>query len=212
MRFRTAVPALLAWIVLAGSLRPAEAQRQRFKIGGGAGFASLATPDASLGWTFGVGGFFGYRVSDNVSIESGFTFGRANRTFNSDGVPVDQSRDIPAFQFESQRYQLDGSFVYNFGPRQPFHPFVLAGGTFRRRSEKRTEFVFEADPDTGLPTLIEANVVIDETTYEPAGHIGAGAEIYFMYNLAARAEYRLWFPKDWSRRTQMFLFSASFYF
>ena len=212
MRFRMAVPALLAWVLFAGALRPAEAQRQRFKIGGGAGFASLANPDISLGWTFGLGGFFGYRVNDNVSIESGFNFGRSNRTFNANGVPVDQSRDLPAFRFESERYQLDGSFVYNFGPRQPFHPFLLAGGTFRRRSERQTDFIFEPDPETGLPVLVDSVVVLDETTYEPTGHIGAGAEIYFMYNLAARAEYRLWIPKDWSRRTQLFLFSASFYF
>ena len=218
MRFRsagTAGPVALVSVMLLqwfAAVDYAEAQRQKFKLGGGAGFAFMSDPEINLGSTATVGGFFGVRFTDNVSVEAGFAWMRSNRVFAESGIPVDDTPDTPSFRFESNRYHLDGTFVWNVGRRQPFHPFLLAGGGVRRRDEKRTEFTFEPDPDTGVPILISQDVVLDGSTYEFMGHVGLGAEIYFMYNLAARAEWRLWAPQDWDRKDHMFFFAASFYF
>jgi len=212
MSCRQAALVLVALSQVSLATGVAYAQRQKFKIGGGAGFAFLAHPDIELGSTFALGGFFGLRFNDNVSLETGFHYARSNRVFNENGVPVDETPDTPAFRFENSRYQLDGTFVYNIGRRQPFHPFVFGGVGMRRGDEKQTDFTFEIDPETGQDILVSSEVVLNETNYEIMGHVGAGAEIYFFYNLAARAEYRLWIPKDFSQRTQQFFFAASYYF
>jgi len=203
------IVALLQWFAATDL---AEAQRHKGKIGGGGGLAFLTDPDVDLGSTASFGGFFGVRFNDNVSLESGLYFVRANSLFDEFGVPVDNTPDTPAFRFETTRFHADGVLVLNIGRRQPFHPFVLFGGGVERRDDKKTDFTFEPDPTTGLPVLITSEVVLNETQYLPTVVVGGGAEIYFMYNLAARAEFRLWIPKDWGQRTQILFFAATYYF
>ena len=214
LRAITAASALVPvlFLLLIATPEQAFAQRQKFKIGGGAGFAWLSNPDVDHGSTAALGGFFGFRVNDNVSVETGFNFVRSNRVFNANGVPIDQAGSIPAFRFETNRYHLDGTFVYNIGRRQPFHPFVFAGGGLVRRDEKQTDFTFEPDPETGQDILVSQEVVLDGSEYEPTGHAGVGAEIYFMFNLAARVEYRMWFPRTWEKKTHQIFFAASYFF
>ena len=55
-------------------------------------------------------------------------------------------------------------------------------------------------------------VSLDESLLEPAGHFGAGFDIYFLSNLAARVEFRYWIPQTTERRTRMFVFGAAYYF
>ena len=212
MPFRLAAIIFMALCQLFAAADLAEAQRQKGKIGGGGGFAFLTDSDVELGRTASVGGFFGMRFNDNVSLEGGLYFVRSNRVFNQFGVPVDETPDTPALRFETTRFHADGVLVLNIGRRQPFHPFVLFGAGVERRDDKQTDFTFEPDPTTGLPVLIDTEVTLNQTRYLPTGIVGGGAEIYFMYNLAARAEFRLWIPKDWGQRTQILFFAATYYF
>ena len=212
MPFRLAAIIIVALLQLFAATDLAEAQRHKGKIGGGGGFAFLTHSDVDLGSTASFGGFFGLRFNDNVSLEGGLYFVRSNRVFNEFGVAVDDTPDTPEFRFETTRIHADGMLVLNIGRRQPFHPFVLFGAGVERRDDKQTDFTFGPDPTTDLPTLIDAEVSVNETRYLPTGIVGAGVEIYFMYNLAARAEFRLWIPKDWEQRTQILFFAATYYF
>jgi opacity protein-like surface antigen len=189
-----------------------EAQTQRFKLGGGAGFATLVDPEVDNGRTAIVGGFLGFRFNDNVSLEGGFNFVRSNRVFDAEGNPVDQNQALPAYRFETNRYHADGTFVFHIGRRQPFHPFLLGGGGVVRRDEKRTDITFTFDPDTGLPSGQTTEVVLDTTDYEITGHVGAGFDLYFLYNLAARVEFRQWLPTTFEKRTRAFFFAATYFF
>lgn len=212
MPFRTAAVVTLVFLHVLVDTDPAEAQGQSGKLGGGAGFAFLSDPDVDLGSTATVGGFIGYRFNDNVSLEGGLFFVRVNRVFSADGIPVDQTPDTPAFRFETTRFQADGVVMINLGRRQPFHPFVLFGGGVQRRDDKQTDLTFTINPDTGLQVLDSTEVVLDETTYVPTAILGGGAEIYFKYNLAARAEFRLWVPEAIEERTFALFFAATYFF
>ena len=214
MSFRLAAIIIVVLLQLFAATNLAEAQRQKGKIGGGGGFAFLTDPDIDLGSTASFGGFFGLRFNDNWSLEGGLYFVRSNRVFNEFDVPIDKTPDTPAFRFETTRYHADGVLMLNIGRRQPFHPFVIFGGGVERRDDKQTDFTFELDPDTGLPLPLSAEleVVLNETKYLPTAIVGGGAEIYFMYNLAARTEFRLWMPQDWDQRTFIFFFAATYYF
>jgi hypothetical protein len=206
----TRFAALTVLFLLAGAA-PGEAQRQRFKIGGGAGFATLYNPDADHGRTSVVGGGLGFRFSDNFSLETGLTFARSNRQFNETGVPVDEVQALPAFRFEANRYHLDATLFYHIGRRQPFHPFVFAGAGVERRDEKRSDIAFTFD-ENGIVTSRTEDVVFQSSVYEPAAHFGGGFDLYVLYNVAARAEFRLWLPQSPDKRTRMFFFGASYYF
>ena len=188
-----------------------EAQSHKFKLGGGAGFASLQDPELDLGRTFVVGGFFGLRFNDNFSLETGFNLARSNRVYAEDGVPVDDVPALPAFRFQTNRYQIDGTFVYNIGRRQPFHPYIVAGGGLVRRDKKQTDLVFETD-DNGQDMLVSSDVVLDTSVYEAAAHVGIGVEIYFLFNVAARAEYRWYIPQNFDQSTRQFFFGATYFF
>ena len=211
MLFRLAAIIIVALLQWFAATDLAEAQRQKGKIGGGGGFAFLTDPDVDLGRSASFGGFFGLRFNDNVSLEGGLYFVRSNRVFNQLGVPVDDTPDTPAFRFSTTRFHADGVLVLNIGRRQPFHPFVLFGAGIERRDDEKTDFTFD-DPTADVPMLITSEVVLNETRYLPSAVVGGGAEIYFMYNVAARAEFRLWIPKDWGQRTQILFFAATFYF
>lgn len=212
MPFRLAAIIIVALLQLFAAAGLAEAQRHKGKIGGGGGFAFLADPDVDLGRTASFGGFLGVRFNDNVSLEGGLFLVRSNRVFNDFGMPVDDTPDTPAFRFETIRIHADAVLMFNIGRRQPFHPFVLIGAGVERRDDKQTDFTFGTDPITGLPLLINTEVSLNATRYLPTGIVGAGAEFYFMYNLAARAEIRLWIPKDWGQRTQALFFAATYFF
>ena len=212
MSFRLAAIIIVAHLQCFAATDLAEAQRQKGKIGGGGGFAFLADPDVDLGRNAFFGGFIGIRFNDNVSLEGGLHFVRSDRVFNEFGALVDDTPETPAFRFSTTRFHADGILVLNIGRRQPFHPFVLFGAGIERRDDEKTDFTFEPDPTTDLPVLITSEVVLNETRYLPSAVVGGGAEIYFMYNVAARAEFRLWIPKDWGQRTQILFFAATFYF
>lgn len=206
----TRFAALTMLFFLAGAA-PGEAQRQRFKIGGGAGFAVLNNPEVDHGRTSIVGGALGFRFNDNFSLETGFTFARSNRQFDENGVPVDEIRALPDFRFEANLYHLDGTFLVHLGRRQPFHPFVFAGAGLERRDEKRSDITFTFD-ENGVVLSRAEEVVFRSTAYEPEAHFGGGFDLYVLYNVAARAEFRLWLPQSSEKRTRTFFFGASYYF
>ncbi len=211
MPFRLAAIIIVALLHLFAATDLAEAQGHKGKIGGGGGFAFLSDPVIDLGSTASFGGFFGRRFNDNVSIEGGLYFVSSNRVFNILGEPIDDTGGIPSFRFETTRYHGDGVLVYNIGRRQPFHPFVLFGAGVERRDDQRTDFTSEPDPETGLP-ILTPEVTFKGTEYLPTGIVGGGADIYFMYNVAARAEIRLWIPKAWNERTFILFFAATYFF
>ncbi len=204
--------ASLAALLLLGPAVTAVEAQQKYRIGGGAGFAVLYNPDVDLGRTAVVGGWLTFRFSDNFSIESAFSSAFSERQFNALNEPIDQNQGgIPAYQFEANRYHLDGSFLFHFGRRQPFHPYVIAGGGLERSDEKRTNLNFTVDENNVIiPGPVE--VVLDATEYVPTAHFGGGFDLYFLYNVAARVEFRWWLPKDLDRTTRMFFFGASYYF
>jgi len=212
MQFRLTAITIVALLQLFAATNLADAQPQKGKIGGGGGFAWLSDPEVDHGSTFSLGGFFGLRFSDNFSVETGLYYMSSNRVFADTGIPVDDVPDTPAFRFETTRFHADGVVVLNIGRRQPFHPFVLFGGGVQRVDDKRTDLTFVIVPPQPPPGTPVQEVTLDETRYVPNGVVGAGAEIYFMYNLAARAEFRLWIPSEWDKRTHTFFFSASYYF
>lgn len=205
--------AVLTALLFLGTGSMAEAQRQLFKLSGGAGFAFFKSPDVQLGRNALVGGSLGFRFNDNLSIEGGFSFARSSRQYDANGVVITQGQTIPAYRFATTRYELDGTFLFHIGRRQPFHPFLAAGAGLERTDEKRTDLTFFFD-DKGnvinMPPTEE--VVLDTRSYQPAGHFGAGFDLYFLYNLAARVEFRLYVPQDTSKTTRAFFFGANFYF
>ena len=207
-------PAALITVVVLYALaatKSVEAQSHKFKIGGGAGLASLKDPELNLGRTFVVGALFGFRFNDNFSLETGFNLARSNRVYAEDGVPVDDVPALPAFRFQTNRYQIDTTLVYSIGRRQPFHPYILAGGGLVRRGKKRTDLVFEPD-ETDQDRLVSSEVVLDSSEYEAAAHVAAGVEIYFLYNVAARVEYRWYIPQRFDQYTRQFFFGATYFF
>ena len=54
--------------------------------------------------------------------------------------------------------------------------------------------------------------MLDKTKYEPMFHFGGGVDIYFMYNVAARVEYRIWIPSSTQLNTRAFFFAATYFF
>jgi hypothetical protein len=209
MRMRlTAVAALF----LLGPALGAVSAQQRFRIGGGAGLAVLYNPDVEHGHTAVVGGFLGFRVNDNFSIEGAFSFARSDRFFSELGVPIDEQQGgVPRFQFDATRYHLDGSFLYHIGRRLPFHPYLIGGGGLERRDEKRTDFTYTFGENNVVLDRQE-QVVLDTTKYEPTAHFGAGFDLYFLYNVSARVEFRWWIPSTTDKSTRMFFFGANYYF
>ena len=202
---------LAALLLLGPGITVVEAQ-QRFRLGGGAGFAVLYNPDIELGRTAVVGGSLGFRFNDNLSLESGFSFARSDRQFDQLGIPIDETQGgLPAFQFEANRYHLDGSFLYHIGRRQPFHPYIIAGGGLERSDEKRTDITFVLGENNVVVSRSE-EVVLDTSEYQPTVHFGGGFDLYVLYNVAARVEFRWWLPKDTDKSTRMFFFGASYYF
>jgi opacity protein-like surface antigen len=203
--------AALVVLLFFGAVGEVQAQGQRFRLFGGAGFATLQNPDVEHGRTAVVGGGLGFRFNDNVSLETSFTYAHSSREFDDNGVPVDQVQAVPAYRFDANRYHLDGSILFHIGRRQPFHPYVLAGAGLVRRDEKRADITFTFDENNVITDRTE-EVVLDTSEYKPEGHVGAGFDLYFLYNLAARVEFRLWLPQDTEKRTRMFFFGASYYF
>ena len=212
MIFRSVTFIAILTVHLSITVHLAESQQQKFKIGGGAGLAILSNPAVDHGKTAAIGGFLGYRFSNNFSLETGFHFGRPNRVYNSDGIALDNTPDIPAFRYQANQYNLDLSTVFHLGRRQPFHPFIYGGAGIMRRDETRTDITTSIDEVTNQTIIESQEIVKDSSTYTPTGHIGIGAEIYFFHNLSARIESKLWVPRRWDNRTFMLLFTASYYF
>ena len=211
MKLRPAALITAAVLCALAATKSVEAQSHKFKLGGGAGFANLHDPELSLGRTVVGGGLFGLRFNDNLSFETGFNLARSNRVYAEDGVPIEDAQAVPSFRFQTNRYQIDGSFVYNIGRRQPFHPYIVAGGGLVRRKKTRTDIVFETN-EAGQSKLISSEVVLDTAEYEAAAHIGAGVEIYFLYNVAARIEYRFYIPQSFNQYTRQFYFGGTYFF
>jgi hypothetical protein len=210
MRMRSAA-SLAALVVLGPAVGEVVAQ-QRFRLGGGAGFAVLYNPEIEHGRTAVVGGSLGFRFNDNFSLETGFTFARSHRQFSELGVPIDEQQGgIPAFEFNANRYHLDGSFLVHIGRRVPFHPYILAGGGLERRDEKQTDFTYTLGENGEVIDRTEA-ISLDTSEYEPTAHFGAGFDLYFLYNVAARVEFRWWIPTTTDKSTRMFFFGASYFF
>ncbi len=211
MKLRPAALITAAVLCALAATKSVEAQSHKFKLGGGAGFANLRDPELSLGRTFVVGGLFGLRFNDNLSFETGFNLARSNNLYAEDGVRIDDAQAVPSFRFQTNRYQIDGSFVYNIGKRQPFHPYIVAGGGLVRREKTRTGIVVETN-ETGQSMLNSSEVVLDTAEYEAAAHIGAGVEIYILYNVAARIEYRFYIPQSLNQYTRQFYFGGTYFF
>jgi Outer membrane protein beta-barrel domain len=210
MRKRSAA-ALAALVLLGPAIGVVEAQ-QRFRIGGGAGLAVLYNPDIEHGRTAVVGGSLGFRFNDHFSVETGFSFARSDRQFSEFGVPIDEQQGgIPQFQWEANRYHLDGSFLYHIGRRLPFHPYLIGGGGLERRDDKRTDFTYTFGENNVILDRQE-EVVLDTSVYEPTAHFGAGFDLYFLYNVSARVEFRWWLPTSTDKSTRMFFFGANYYF
>jgi hypothetical protein len=202
---------VLTVLLLGPAVARVDAQ-QRYRLGGGAGFAVLYNPEVEHGRTAVVGGSLGIRFSDNFSLEGGFSFARSDRQFNAIGTPIDENQGgIPQYQYEATRYHLDGSFLYHFGRRQPFHAYLIAGGGLERTDETKTDFTYTFGENDVIVDRQE-EVVLDTTGYAPTAHVGGGVDLYFLYNVAARIEFRWWLPKDLDRSTRMFFFGASYYF
>ena len=81
-----------------------------------------------------------------------------------------------------------------------------------RRDENRIDITFTFDPATNQIIDRTEVVTIDAKEYEPTGHVGGGFDLYFMYNLAARVEFRQWLPTSTEKRTRMFFFAATYFF
>ncbi|HJS75614.1 MAG TPA: outer membrane beta-barrel protein [Vicinamibacteria bacterium] len=210
MRIRSA--ASLAALALLGPAIAEVAAQQKFRLGGGAGFAVLYNPEIEHGRTAVVGGSLGFRFNDNLSFETGFSFARSHRQFSEFGVPIDEQQGgIPAFEFDANRYHLDGSVLVHFGRRVPFHPYVIGGGGLVRRDEMQTDFTYTLGENGEVLDRTE-EVSLDTSEYEPTAHLGAGFDLYFLYNVAARVEFRWWLPTTTDKSTRMFFFGASYFF
>ncbi len=204
-RIRTLVVGLI--LMLAGSA-PTEAQK--FKLGGGAGFAFPHDPELSLQRGFDVGGFIGIRFNDSFSLETGFSYSKSDRQFNEFNAPIDEvGSELAAFDFKSTQYHLDAVLVYYLGRRQPFQMFVFGGGGLMREGRSTTDLrpLFESEDPT--------TVVLETTTtteYRPVGSFGTGFDFYVLVNVAARGEIRMWLPSDIDHRTWRLFFGATLFF
>ena len=164
-----------------------------------------------------------FRMSDTISFETASGLAVRTRTTPPPTKPVRDILAEPAYQFRTNRSHLDGSLVYHIGRRQPFHAWVLAGGGVVRRDERREDFEF-AFPDpmrdgllvtqperTRLRVPIGSTRTMNQTVYAPTAHIGAGFEVYVFDYLSARAEYRIWTPRPFGYRTQVFVIGVNYY-
>lgn len=203
---------------------PVEAQpRHRFRLTTGVGLQFFADPELRLGRGASLAGSAAIRAGDNFSFETGLFFGRSNQRYTAADEPVRDVIADPAYQFRTNRYHLDGSFVFHLGRRQPFHAWVLAGGGVVRRDSLREDFDFstpESRRDGLLATQpprprvripVGTTVSLDETVYQATAHLGVGFEVYIFDYLSARAEYRIWSPRDFSHRTQQAIVGVNFY-
>jgi hypothetical protein len=204
------IRALTLVLFLAG-VALAEAQtRQRYKFGGGAGFAVLNDPDVDLGRVTEVGASLGFRFSDNVSIEFGMTSAFADNYYDEFDEPVDELRALAAYRFQVVRYDLDGTFFYHIGRREPFHAFVFGGGGLARRDRTRHDIDYTFD-ENGI-VIDRTEVEIERTSvYDAQGHFGAGFDIYVLYNVAARVEFRIRVPQTTELWSRDWFFGASYY-
>lgn len=216
--------AFLAGAALTFAAAPVEAQpRHRFRLTTGVGLQFFADPELRLGRGASLAGSAAIRAGDNFSFETGLFFGRSNQRYTAMDEPVRDVIADPAYQFRTNRYHLDGSFVFHLGRRQPFHAWVLAGGGVVRRDSLREDFDFstpESRRDGLLATQpprprvripVGTTVSLDETVYQATAHLGVGFEVYIFDYLSARAEYRIWSPRDFSHRTQQAIVGVNFY-
>jgi hypothetical protein len=218
-------PLALIMLLVLTSSSPASAQEQRFELGGGAGFTWPSVPGYSLDRGWDLGGFFGIRLNDNFSIETDFSFSRADRQFFDESViapptqegagwrfqPFSPTTDFTDFNLQSTRYHLDTVLVVHLGRRQPFHPFFFGGAGVLREDSKITDLT----PLRGVAAEDAENIELETTTesdYYPVLAVGAGFDFYIFYNVAARFEYRLWTTTEWERRTQRLFFTAIYLF
>lgn len=193
------------WIVasvllLAGMVGSAEAQEQHFLIGGGGGFATLFDPELDLGRGTNLGGFFGFRITDQFTIELGVDFTSITRVFTEAGDVVAEGDPATVGQFEldQNRYHVDGTLYYHFGRRKPFHPYIFAGGGVERK--ENTIATLEGD-------------VTSEAEHEPTLSFGVGFDYYVLYNVAVRADGRWYLPGGKTdTRTRRLFFGVAYYF
>ncbi len=211
---------LTAFLLALGAAAPAAGQAHRFRFFAGAGLQFFARPQLSLGRGAGLGGSLALRASERLSFETGLFFGRSNRRYTAEDQPVEDVLAEPAYQFRTNRYHLDGSLVFHLGRRQPFQMYLLVGGGVVRRDELREDFVYETvDPPAdgevsqpiGIRRPLKNEVTLDDATYTATAHAGVGFEVYVFDYLSARAEYRIWSPKDFSFRTQQFVIGVNYY-
>ena len=191
---------LVLALLLGGMLGRADAQEQRFIVGGGGGFASLFDPRLDLGWGTNLGGFFGFRVNDQITLEVSMDFTTVKRVFTEFGEVIVETNPavIGQFSLEQDRYHLDGTLYYHFGRRKPFHPYIFGGGGMVRRDNTIAEFEGE---------------IVKETTNEPTISFGAGFNYYFLYNVGVRADMRWWLPNGGTdSRTRRFFAGVGYYF
>lgn len=203
----TALRSLVVVMILvlgSGELRGAE--RERFKLGGGGGIGFPSDPDLDLPSAGTFGGFVGYRFNDNWSIEGGFYFARFNSLFLADGTPVDQNATFDENRISSRRssYSAEGTLIINIGRRKQLHPFLLVGAGASRRENQSVVL------SPGATTVPPIRRLAD---FVPTGHFGAGFDVYFLYNVSARAELRYTLPNfDNSLRSIRFIFGATYSF
>jgi hypothetical protein len=196
---------LLFFLLLSAVPRPAPAQVQRFKVGGGGGLGWARDLELDFGRAGTAASFIGIRFNDSVSLEGGFWFSRTTRLFTASGQRFDETT-IPEediLQIVRTDYSLETSLVVNLGRRAPLHPFLLVGaGAIRRETQRTTE----ATPE--IPAVITQAV-----ENLKSAHFGAGLDIYFLHNVSARVEARLHFPEFKNElRILRLVFGGTFYF
>ena len=199
---------------------PSSAQSHRFRLFSGVGLQFLAHPDLSLGRGAALSASAAVRATDNWSLELGGFFGRSNRRYTAEDDPVEDVIAEAAYEFRTNRYHLDASFVYHLGRRQPFQMYVLGGAGILRRDETQEDFLYPdpepegEEPDqvtTGFRRPIGTEVSLDQASWATSAHLGVGIEVYVFDYLSARAEYRIWWPGDFSYRTQQAIIGVNYY-
>ena len=215
-RIAALILATFAAVPLAAA--PAAAQDHKFRLFAGAGLQFFARPELSPGRGAGLGGTASFRITDNLSIASGLFFGRSNRRYTATNDAVEDVVAEPAYQFRTNRYHLDGSFVYHLGRRQPFQMYFVAGGGIVRRDELREDFIYETTDSENdqaggfqIRVPIGNEVTLEHTAYAPTAHAAVGIEVYVFSYLSASAEYRIWSSKDFSFRTQQAMIGVNYY-
>ena len=204
------IGALALALVIAG-VTVVEAQtRQRYRFGGGAGFGKLNDSDVDLGRVPVVGASLGFRFNDNVSIEFGMTSSFSDNYYDEFDDIVDELRALAAYRIQAERYDLDGTFFYHLGRREPFHAFVFAGGGLARRD--RAEYDVDYTFDENGIAIDRTEVQVERTSaYNAQVHFGAGFDIYVLYNVAARVQFRLRVPQTTELWSRDFFFGAAYY-